>query len=153
MKTFEEFLKETPLDQGNKIYIAGPMSKLPKFNFDRFDVWRDFFEGEGWDVFSPADNDRSLLGKPRDWMPTDDDHDGQWYKWTIPNAPGIRKMLGDDLSWISLNANAIFMLNGWEQSSGAFAEWSLAKCLRLRIVYEGSRQRDPSEWEDIVRGS
>src|SRR5690606_23264139 len=89
-----------------KIYIAGPMTGYKLFNFDQFDHWRDRWTAKGWFVFSPADNDRALLGKPVDWMPGDGDHDGEWKKWTIEGAPDLRKMLGDDLNWIAQNADA-----------------------------------------------
>lgn len=122
-----------------KIYLAGPMTGYDKFNFPAFDFWDDFLYEAGHEVFSPANNDRNLLGKPQDWVPGDGDHDGEWKRWTIPNAPDLRKMLGDDLAWIAKNADGIAMMPGWEKSSGANAEWALAKALGLKIFYlEGS---------------
>lgn len=119
-----------------KIYIAGPMTGYKKFNFPQFDYWRDRWAAKGYQVFSPADNDRRLLGKEIDWLPSWGDQEGDWKKWAIQDAPGLRKMLGDDLNWIAQEADAIFMMNGWEQSSGAFAEWALARYLRIDIRYE-----------------
>lgn len=118
------------------IYIAGRMTGYPQFNFPQFDYWRDRFTKRGWNVFSPADNDRKLLGKPRDWLPTDEDHDGTWSKWTIPNAPTYREMLKADLNWIATEADAIFMMHDWEHGSGAVAEFHLARTLKLDIRYE-----------------
>lgn len=120
----------------NKIYIAGPMTGIPYFNFPAFDrvskILKDSFE----EVFSPADHDRDLLGKPPAWMPRLSDSDGTWKYWTVPNAPDLRTMLGDDLAWIAKNATDIFMLKGWENSRGAGAEWALAKALGLRFHYQ-----------------
>lgn len=118
-----------------KVYLAGPMTGYNKFNFPAFDFWRQFLVNAGHEVFSPAENDRRLLGKDIFWTPGDGDHDGAWKYWTIPNAPDLRKMLGDDLQWIAQNATAIAMMPGWEKSSGANAEWALAKALGLKIFY------------------
>ncbi len=118
-----------------KIYLAGPMTGYDKFNFPAFDFWRDFLTEAGHSVFSPADNDRGLLGKAGDWLPTEEDQDGNWKVWKIEGAPSLRKMLGDDLSWIAANADGIAMMPGWEKSSGANAEWALAKALGLDIFY------------------
>lgn len=118
-----------------KIYIAGPMTGLEYFNFPTFDRHKDYFEKLGFTVFSPADHDRSLLGKEPDWLPSEEDSEGPWLKWSIPDAPDLRTMLGDDLQWIAKHADEIMMLPGWENSKGANAEWALAKALGLKIRY------------------
>lgn len=117
------------------LYIAGPMTGKEQFNFPLFDKVRDIYETIGFNVFSPADHDRKLLGREKDWLPTDEHHEGEWKYWDVPNAPGLRKMLGDDLLWIAENADAIVMLPGWENSKGAKAEWALAHALGLEISY------------------
>ncbi len=93
-----------------KIYIAGPMTGYEYFNFKRFDAAKRYYEAIGYEVFSPADHDRSLLNKPVDWV-------------------------GADLQWIAKEADEIAMLPGWENSRGANAEWALAKALDLKIRY------------------
>lgn len=120
----------------SSIYIAGPMSGYFRFNFDNFDRVKWELQLDGWDVFSPADNDRKLLGKSDDWLPTEADQEDGWKKWSIPNAPGLRKMLGDDLAWIAKEADAIYMMKGWERSFGAVAEHATAVALGLEIIYE-----------------
>lgn len=118
-----------------KIYIAGPMTGYEEFNFRAFDTWRDYYKKLGWQVFSPADHDRTLLGKSDNWMPDEKDSKGPWKSWAMENAPSLRVMLGADLEWISQQADAILMLKGWENSRGANAEWALAKALDLEIRY------------------
>lgn len=118
-----------------KIYIAGPMTGYEYFNFPRFDGARDMYRSLGYEVFSPADHDRKLLGKPADWYPTSKDHDGEWKVWSSEGAPSLREMLGADLQWIATHADEIAMLPGWERSNGANAEWALAKALGLKIRY------------------
>lgn len=106
------------------------------FNFPMFDTFRDLYEKLDYHVFSPADHDRELLGKPKNWLPDISDSDGSWKCWNSKlNPPDLRKMLGDDLAWISKNATHIAMLPDWEQSKGANAEWALAKALGLDIKY------------------
>jgi len=41
-----------------------------------------------------------------------------------------------DCDWICKHATHLYMLKGWENSKGAMAEWTLAKCLGLEIWYE-----------------
>jgi hypothetical protein len=45
-----------------KVYVAGPMTGYPGFNYGAFDEARDLLASEGWDVISPADLDRENLG-------------------------------------------------------------------------------------------
>lgn len=112
------------------------MTGYEEFNFRAFDDQRDNFEAKGFEVFSPADHDRELLGKPKDWYPTENDHDGLWKYCTVPNAPSLRRMLEDDLSWIAENATHIYMMEGWENSRGARTEHALAVALDLVIYYD-----------------
>lgn len=112
------------------------MTNLPYFNFPAFDSARDEWTERGYKVFNPADHDRQLLGRPPGWLPQEKDSEGPWIKWSIPNAPSLRAMLGADLDWIARNADAIFMLKDWENSKGAHAEWALARALSLDIFYE-----------------
>ena len=47
-----------------------------------------------------------------------------------------RKQLKRDLVAICGKADAIYMLEGWEYSPGAWAEHAVALALKLKIVYE-----------------
>lgn len=119
-----------------RIYLAGPMTNLQFFNFPIFDDFKKLYEEFGYEVFSPADHDRMLLNKPKNWIPQESDSEGSWKTWAKHlNPPDLRKMLGDDLQWIAQNATHIAMLPGWENSKGANAEWALAKALNLNIKY------------------
>lgn len=118
-----------------KVYIAGPMTGYERFNFDAFDTAAYTLRKQGKEVFSPADHDRELLGKSRDWVPSVSDSEGPWLKWGIPNAPTLRTMLGDDLRWIAQHADALHMLKGWEKSRGAITEHALGVALGLEITY------------------
>lgn len=123
-----------------KVYIAGPMTGYEYFNFPAFDrakfIMINGYGFEPENVFSPADHDRELLNKPKDWIPNEEDSTGNWKAWAMPDAPSLRKMLGDDLAWIASEATDIYMLKGWERSSGAKAEHALAVALGLEIKYQ-----------------
>lgn len=112
-----------------RIYIAGPMQGIKDFNFPAFHeaakTWRD----NGWEVFSPAERDIKLHGAAVGNAPTGNLNE---IKDTGFN---LRQALADDLTWIALNADAICMLKGWENSKGAQAEWALARALGLQIFY------------------
>lgn len=118
-----------------KVYIAGPMTGYDRFNFPAFDTAAYTLRKQGLVVFSPADNDRALLEKDSSWLPSEDDHLDDWRTWSTPGAPSLRRMLGDDLHWIAMYADSIYMLKGWERSNGARAEHALAVALGLEITY------------------
>lgn len=122
-----------------KIYIAGPMTDLPLFNFNNFDAALARLHDAGHDCFSPADHDRKLLGVGYKWYPDELDTVGPWRAWKpgrFKRSPTLRQMLGADLAYICKEADAIYMLKGWEKSLGARAEHTVATCLGLQIIYE-----------------
>lgn len=112
------------------------MTGYEHFNFESFDDAKKRLNKAGFEVFSPADHDRFLLGKDEDWMPSIKDTEGPWLRWDVPEAPTLRDMLGADLAWICQNATHLFMLRGWERSKGAIAEHATATALGLTIHYE-----------------
>lgn len=104
----QDFIKRT----GCKpvVYISGPMTGLPGFNFNAFDRQRDFLIGCGFDVISPADLDRQA-----EYVPEGGDLDKGTMKAII-----TRDMAG------ILDADAVVFLPGSEKSKGATAEYALA---------------------------
>lgn len=107
-----------------RIYIAGPMTGLPNYNFEAFDIARDRLLAWPGDmtVVSPADMDRSLGIEP--------DAEGKIENFNYTDA--MRRcclVLCDDV-------DAIYMLNGWNASKGARAERSLSIALGHQIFYE-----------------
>lgn len=99
-----------------KIYLAGPMRGIPDFNFPMFDVAAANLRARGFEVFSPADNDRQkgYVGKPVDEIKRD--------------------CIMDDLTYIAREADAIALLPGWEASKGVAAEVALAIFLDLKLI-------------------
>lgn len=114
-----------------KIYIAGPMSGFKDFNFPAFFDAQSLLEAEGWHVFNPAEKDENT-------------HSADIFKGSGDVAECETKgfSLREALVWDTARiceSDAIYMLKDWEKSSGAFAEWALARTLRLEIIY----QHDP----------
>ena len=114
-----------------KVYIAGPMQGYDQFNFPAFDKAAEYLRSLGHEVFNPADKDRENYGQ---------DFQQKFSKGSIAEAEtggfSLRRALSIDCQWICDNAEAIFMLKGWERSGGARAEHALASALRLHIMYE-----------------
>lgn len=102
-----------------RVYLAGPMTGLPEFNFPAFDAAAEMLEGMGHVVFNPAQMDRDLGFDPS--------------SQSVSQA-FLRDALRRDLSAIC-EADAIAMLPGWEKSGGAKIEWMLASHLGLKIIY------------------
>ncbi|MEX1088087.1 MAG: DUF4406 domain-containing protein [Phycisphaeraceae bacterium] len=111
-----------------KIYLAGPMRGITLYNFPAFDAAAALLRRNGHEVFSPADHDREVYGA------TFEKRAATGAENETPEFD-LRQALGADTAWICRHADAIAMLPGWEKSSGAFAEWALARALGLTIWY------------------
>jgi len=101
------------------VYLAGPMTGLPEFNFPAFDEAARLLEAQGYKVFNPAQMDRDVGFDPSS---------------TQVDDKFLRDALRRDLAAIC-DADAIAMLPGWEKSGGARIEWMLAAHLGLEIIY------------------
>ena len=108
-----------------KIYIAGPMQGLPKFNAVSFQAAAAKLRRWGHEVFSPEEKEREACEK----------FDGD-LKAAIAAGFSLRAALRADLDWICDHAEGIYMLKGWENSKGARIEHALAVALELRILYQ-----------------
>lgn len=104
-----------------KIYLAGPMTGLPDYNFPAFDHAAKALRALGHEVFNPADNDRDngfdatgLAG-----------HEAERLGFSLRNA------LKQDLSWICDHAEAVAVLDGWHRSKGALTETALSVALGI----------------------
>lgn len=117
-------------DQRKKrLYLAGPMRTLPHYNFPAFDLHRDLLRVLGWDVVSPADIDRAA-GFEAMALHAD-------YDWgSVPEAAGtLDEIMLRDIEALE-TCDAIYMMRGWEDSSGANRELAEARKLGLREFYE-----------------
>lgn len=112
-----------------KVYLAGPMRGIKDFNFPAFYAAEEKLKSEGYQVFNPArrDEERHGVGVVRSETGNIDE--------VIAKGFSLRMALCDDTNFICVHADGIAMLPGWEKSSGAFAEWALARALGLKVIY------------------
>lgn len=108
-------------------YVAGPMRGRPLFNFPAFDEGARRLEAEGNLVFNPAARDRAEGFDETGTTGLED---------LASLGFNHRQAMADDLQWIALHADAVYMLSGWQTSKGAVAERALALALGLEIRYE-----------------
>jgi hypothetical protein len=108
-----------------KIYVAGPMRRRPEFNFPAFHAAAASLRAGGHEVFNPAEADENNGFDPTGMTGHEDlSHLGF----------DLRKALGADLAYICKHADAVVVLPGWEQSTGARAEVATAEALGLQVI-------------------
>lgn len=101
----------TTPDRPMRIYIAGPMSGLPDFNYPAFNQAEQRLLALGYEVENPANNPDPLCGT---WL-------------------GYMRLALRQISTV----DALVMLPGWKNSRGARVEKTLADGLGLP-VYQAS---------------
>ena len=115
------------------IYIAGPMTGLPKFNFPAFFAAAEKYKRRGYIVHNPADKDgeQDLKG-----FATGD------AKAAVAGGFNFKEAYLWDIDKV-INSDAIYMLRGWENSPGAVGEHAVAVAVRrhypnFEIIYESA---------------
>lgn len=93
----------------SRVYISGPMTGLPEFNYPAFHAAEAEWAAAGWEVLNPARN-------------ADGDTTHPWAFYIRLDIPLV------------LSADAIAMLPGWENSRGANLERTIAEALGLPIL-------------------
>lgn len=93
-----------------RIYVAGPMSGLPEFNYPAFNAAASRLRSEGYQVENPANNPAPACGTWRGYM-----------------RMALQQMLKCD---------RIHLLPGWEKSRGAMFEKLTAETLGMTITFE-----------------
>lgn len=92
-----------------KLYLAGPMSGLPEFNYPAFNEAAASLRVNGHEVINPAENDGG-------------DTSGTWAYYMRQDVQHI------------LNVEGVAVLPGWRKSKGANLEVVLATALGLPIL-------------------
>lgn len=111
-----------------KVYLAGPMRGKPNFNFPAFHFAAAKLRQEGFEVFSPAEKgEETILTSDPGWI-TGTSSGGLQEKLEFR-----RKVFLLDTEYICKEADAVFLLDGWEKSKGAVAERALADAIGLEI--------------------
>lgn len=131
-----------------KVYLAGPMTGIPFFNFPTFMSAAKALRDAGHEVFNPAENDIKTIG--RDFSvdyPT-----GDAAQLAKDTGFTLRKALADDLNFICLHAEAIALLPGWENSKGVRAELATAQALKLQIIEMNEVDNDAANGPEATQG-
>lgn len=118
------------------VYLSGPMRGYKKFNFPLFDAVTAKLEKVGMRVANPAAHDRQAYPDIERWEGFESGDTTKCPKFILPDS------LRWDFSQI-LQCNAIVLLPGWENSSGAKAERFVAECVGkavfLYLPYDDGR--------------
>lgn len=111
-----------------RVYTAGQMRNVAEFNFPAFNIVTSGLRRHGYEVFNPAERDMETGFDPTGMTGYEDLNDGT-------HRFNLREALAADVAWICEKADAICLLPGWENSSGARAEMALAAALGLKAGY------------------
>lgn len=91
-----------------RLYVAGPMTGLPEFNFPAFHAAAAQLRALGFEVENPAENPTPECGT-----------------WLAYMRMAVKQVATVD---------GIVLLPGWQQSEGAMVEWRLAVGLGLEAL-------------------
>lgn len=106
--------------RGMTVYLAGPITGIPKHNFPAFDHAKRKLQKRGYKVVSPADIDRSfgITGKE---------------KASELSKALIRKVMLKELGEI-FNCDMVALLPGWKHSKGAAVEIAWAHVWEIPVM-------------------
>ena len=108
------------------IYLAGPMRGYVQYNFPLFDEWEEYILSCNIAVVSPARMDREC----DDLHPENFPEGWDWN--TVPVSFSVTDAMRRDIREIT-KCTHIIMLPGWQYSSGACAEFDVARACGLHI--------------------
>lgn len=110
-----------------KVYVAGPMRHYPYWNFPAFEKAAELLRSQGHEVISPAEMELESGNTPYG-LPLEHD----WSHFDAGQLPDIIKR---DLEAVR-DCDALYMLEGWDRSVGAQAEYCVAKWYGKHIMFE-----------------
>lgn len=96
-----------------RLYVAGPMSGYPDFNYPAFEQARTRLQAGGFDVLCPTDSEKV---NPTPGMP-------QAWDWYMRHA--LRQVL---------DAEGVALLDDWQASRGAVLEVHLAHAIQIPVM-------------------
>jgi len=119
------------------LYIAGPMRGIAWFNYPMFDRIAGILRKQGLCVISPADEDRKQDG----FDPFENPDYANPDRCVFPSELDFHKTVRRCLEAV-LQCEEIVLLPGWERSSGAVAELTLAMWLGKRVQHVSIDEAD-----------
>lgn len=136
-----------------KLYLAGPMSGIPQFNFPAFEEAAVVLRRLGFEITSPAEMDKAR--NPEAYELARRSPDGKWQ----PDVTGgltWAQILAGDIVIVSDQVDGVVLMPGWEKSSGARLE-TFVGLLRNKLfatydpVDESVQFEDPDRIRGILR--
>lgn len=129
-----------------RVYIAGPMRGHYLYNFPAFDRVESQLICDGHDPVNPANLDREDGFDPMDLAL--DHPDWDWSQ--LPPGTESADYATRDLELLA-TCDAIYMLKGWGASTGARAEYAVAKWRGLEVMRDegGKDDRKPDKGPPI----
>lgn len=119
------------LSDGMVVYVSGPMTGYPEHNYPAFHEAATKLRSEGFEVVNPAEN-----------------FDG---RMDLEPATYLRR----DFSQMANECNSIYLLEGWQNSTGARAEFAVARALGFQFLkspgWNGTEEPVEYEASRIVR--
>ena len=116
------------------VYLAGPMRGIPRFNFPAFDEAAALLRARGFTVISPAEMDRIIDGA----QGIDTENHADVHNPPLPFSHYMQRDLPE-----VCRCDAVAVLPGWEQSSGATLEVMVARRLGKPILDARTMQHVP----------
>lgn len=120
------------LNTNMTIYVAGPMTGIPQFNFPAFDTASGDLRQMGYKVVSPAEMDneetRAMAMASPDGAPGSGSSSGETWG----------DFLARDVKLVADQVDAIAVLPGWDKSRGARLETFVAFLCGKPVVHYGS---------------
>ncbi len=124
---------EAEVERQKSVYIAGPMSGYPEFNFPAFFEAEKYLTALGYKVFNPANKEQEKGTTEAKSFASGDTVNLVKEGWDYRGA----------FAWDCekvIYGDAIYMLPGWEYSPGACAEHAIAKFIKkqnpeYKIIY------------------
>ncbi len=115
------------------LYIAGPMSRLPEWNFPAFRKAAEQLRAAGFEVVSPVEMDEEQY-------PTLDT-EGMSGTEDLEALVGFDRgaVLANDLRIICTGVDGVALLPNWSMSTGAKAEWAACHAM-------GKPARELADW-------
>ena len=125
-----------------KLYLAGPMTGIPKFNFPAFEAAAQSLRAQGYEIISPHEQDSPAV-QAAAWASTDgklDNHEaGAGETWG--------QILARDVQIIADRVEGIAFLPNWHKSRGARLEAFVGLlCNRRFFEYAAGMQEHDAAW-------
>lgn len=132
-ENFDKIFSKPKKEGSMNVYLAGPMRGYKDFNFPAFFEAANKLREDGHTVFNPAERDTKEYGSER--LKTETGNEEEVAKNLGKEGLSLaRECFLADTTFICSQADAIYLLSGWQKSRGAIAERALGEAIGLKIV-------------------